>query len=86
MVTLFADMGFSTIADLLTYFLTVAGVLVLHFLLTYSVLVRFLANLNPVTFYKKVCAGDGLCVQHQFQQCYSAGDIGKCRTSARCKE
>ena len=53
MVTLFADMGFSTIADLLTYFLTVAGVLVLHFLLTYSVLVRFLANLNPVTFYKR---------------------------------
>ncbi len=53
MVTLFANMGFSTIADLLKYFLTVAGVLVLHFLLTYSALVRFLANLNPVTFYKK---------------------------------
>ncbi len=53
MITLFANMGFSTIADLLKYFLTVAGVLVLHFLLTYSLLIRFLANLNPVTFYKK---------------------------------
>ena len=32
--------------------MTVAGVLVLHFLLTYSVMVRFIANLNPISFYR----------------------------------
>ena len=52
MVTLFANMGFSAIADLLKYFLTVAGVLLLHFTLTYTLMVRFLANLNPITFYR----------------------------------
>ena len=52
MVTLFANMGFSTIADLIKYFLTVAGVLVLHFLLTYSLMVRFVAGLNPLVFYR----------------------------------
>lgn len=52
MVTLFANMGFSAIGDLLKYFMTVAGVLVLHCLLTYSAMVRFMANLNPITFYR----------------------------------
>lgn len=52
MVSLFSTMGFSAIADLVVYFMTVAGVLVLHFLLTYSMLVRFVANLNPITFYR----------------------------------
>lgn len=52
MVTLFANMGFSAIADLIRYFLTVVGVLLLHFLLTYSMMVRFMANLNPITFYR----------------------------------
>ncbi|MBT4160435.1 MAG: dicarboxylate/amino acid:cation symporter [Gammaproteobacteria bacterium] len=52
MLSLFANMGFSAIADLIRYFLTVAGVLVLHFLLTYSLMVRFIANLNPITFYR----------------------------------
>lgn len=52
MVTLFANMGFSAIADLIRYFLTVAGVLVLHFLLTYSLMVRFVANLSPIAFYR----------------------------------
>jgi len=52
MLSLFTNMGFSAIADLITYFLTVAGVLVLHFLLTYSLMVRFIANLNPIAFYR----------------------------------
>jgi len=53
MVTLFANMGFSAIADLLKYFLTVVLVLIIHFTFTYGFLLRFLANLNPVTFLKK---------------------------------
>ncbi len=52
MVSLFANMGFSAIADLIKYFFTVAGVLVLHFLLTYSMMVRFVAGLNPISFYR----------------------------------
>jgi len=53
MVTLFANMGFSAIADLLKYFLTVVLVLLLHFSGTFSLLIRFVANLNPIIFYKK---------------------------------
>ena len=53
MVTLFATMGLSAIADLIKYFLTVILVLFLHFSLTYSVLVRLLAGLNPITFYRR---------------------------------
>lgn len=52
MVSLFANMGFSAISDLIVYFLTVAGVLILHFVLTYTSLVRFVANLNPIAFYR----------------------------------
>lgn len=52
MITLFTNMGFAAIADLIKYFLTVAGVLVLHFLLTYSMMVRFVAGLSPVAFYR----------------------------------
>ncbi|MEE8233272.1 MAG: dicarboxylate/amino acid:cation symporter [Gammaproteobacteria bacterium] len=53
MVTLFANMGFSAIADLLKYFLTVVLVLLLHFTGTFSFLIRFVANLNPIIFYRK---------------------------------
>lgn len=52
MITLFANMGFAAIADLIKYFMTVAGVLILHFLLTYSMMVRFVANLSPIAFYR----------------------------------
>ena len=52
MLTLFSNMGFTAISDLIKYFLTVAGVLILHFLLTYSMMVRFVAGLNPIRFYK----------------------------------
>ena len=53
MVTLFANMGLGAIADLIKYFMTVVLVLLVHFSLTYGVLVRFLAGLNPFTFYKR---------------------------------
>jgi Na+/H+-dicarboxylate symporter len=53
MITLFANMGFSAIADLIKYFLTVVLVLIVHFIFTYGLLLRFLARLNPVTFIKK---------------------------------
>lgn len=51
MLTLFTNMGFGAIFDLAKYFFCVAGVLLLHFLLTYSTLVR-LAGLNPFAFYR----------------------------------
>lgn len=54
MITLFARMGFEAIADLLKYFLTVVAVLILHFLGTFSLLMRFVARLNPLTFYRKM--------------------------------
>ena len=53
MVTLFATMGLSAIADLIKYFLTVILVLFLHFSMTYSILIRVLAGLNPITFYRR---------------------------------
>ena len=53
MVTLFAKMGLGAIADLITYFMTVVLVLLVHFSLTYSALVRVLAGLNPFIFYKR---------------------------------
>lgn len=54
MITLFARMGFTAIADLIAYFLTVLFVLLLHFTLTYGLMIRFLARLNPVTLYRCV--------------------------------
>ncbi|MFT4799143.1 MAG: Na+/H+-dicarboxylate symporter [Candidatus Azotimanducaceae bacterium] len=54
LVSLFANMGFTAIADLFKYFITVAGVLALHFLLTYGSMVHFLARLNPVGFFKRL--------------------------------
>lgn len=53
LVSLFSNMGFAAIADLFKYFITVAGVLVLHYLLTYGSLVQLLAGLNPVGFFKR---------------------------------
>ena len=52
MTTVFANMGFGGIVDLAKYFFNVVLVLVLHFSLTYFLLLRFLAGLNPLRFYK----------------------------------
>jgi Na+/H+-dicarboxylate symporter len=54
LVSLFSNMGFAAIADLFKYFITVAGVLVLHFLLTYGSMVQLLARLNPIGFFKRL--------------------------------
>ncbi len=50
----FADEGFSAILPLGKYFLTVAFILVLHAVLTYSVFLKFIGNINPLQFFKKV--------------------------------
>ena len=52
MTTVFANMGFGGIFDLAKYFFNVVVVLVLHFALTYFLLLRILAGLNPFRFYK----------------------------------
>ncbi|MEX2366771.1 MAG: dicarboxylate/amino acid:cation symporter, partial [Pseudohongiellaceae bacterium] len=54
LISLFSNMGFTAIADLFKYFITVAGVLVLHFLVTYGLLIRFAARLNPWTFFRRM--------------------------------
>ena len=54
MVTLFANLGFTAIADLIKYFLCVVLVLMLHFIFTYGLLVKLLARLNPMTFFRKL--------------------------------
>ncbi len=53
MVTLFANMGFSAIADLIKYFMTVVVVLLIHFALTYSIAIRTLGGLPAFAFYRK---------------------------------
>jgi len=50
----FALQGFAAMAPLLKYFLLVLGVLVLHALVTYSSLLRLLAGLNPITFFRNM--------------------------------
>jgi Na+/H+-dicarboxylate symporter len=54
LVSLFSNMGFSTIADLIKYFLCVAGVLVLHLMLTYGSMIRILGRLSPIAFLKRM--------------------------------
>ncbi len=52
MITLFAEMGFSVIGNLLVYFVTVVLVLFLHFACTYPTLLKFLGRVSPVRFYQ----------------------------------
>ncbi len=54
LISLFSRMGFTAISELIVYFFTVVGVLLLHFVFTYGLTVRFLANLNPITFFKRM--------------------------------
>lgn len=51
---LFANLGYSAIADLLKYFLTVAVVLLLHGAFVYSLILFALTRLSPLTFFKNV--------------------------------
>lgn len=51
---LFAQEGFGLISQLLSYFCTVILVLLLHLVLTNSILLKLLANLNPIRFFNKM--------------------------------
>ena len=54
MAKLFSTMAFDTITKLITYFLLVLGVLLLHALVVYPLLLKSLSGLNPLTFMKKM--------------------------------
>ncbi len=54
MAKLFATVGFETIKSLISYFLLVLFVLLFHAGLTYPLLLRLFAGLNPITFFKKM--------------------------------
>ena len=54
MAKMFATFGFDTIRNLINYFLLVLFVLILHGTLTYSLMLKMLAGLNPLTFFKKM--------------------------------
>ena len=51
---LFAELGISLILDLLGYFATVIFVLFFQLFVSYSLLLKFVARLNPVQFFKKM--------------------------------
>lgn len=51
-----ANFGFDLLRSLIVYTLTVAAGLLLHAFGTYAILLRFLARLNPVKFYRRIAA------------------------------
>jgi Na+/H+-dicarboxylate symporter len=50
----FSEQALDAIAPLVRYFCVVLGVLLLHAFATYPALLRVLAGLNPLTFYRKM--------------------------------
>ena len=52
----FADQGLDVLMPLASYFLVVTGALALHVLLTYSILLRAIGGLSPLTFIRKMRA------------------------------
>ncbi len=50
----FASQGSETLITLMSYFLTVAFVLILHLIVTYSMLIKLFTKLNPLDFYKNI--------------------------------
>ncbi len=54
LAALFAEIGVDILGTLAWYFMTVAGVLILHAVLVYGSLVSVLARLNPILFLKKM--------------------------------
>ena len=54
MAKLFATVGFETIKSLISYFLLVLFVLLVHAGLTYPVLLKLFAGLSPAAFFKKM--------------------------------
>jgi Na+/H+-dicarboxylate symporter len=54
MAKLFATFGFDTIRSLISYFLLVIFVLIVHAAVTYPVMLKLLAGLSPFAFFKKM--------------------------------
>ena len=54
MTTLFVDLSLADFGSLIKYFFVVLGVLVVHALVTYPVILKVLTGLNPVIFIKKM--------------------------------
>jgi len=54
MAKLFTSLGLGAIVNLAEYFLVLAGTLLLHGLVTYSVMLKGFTGLSPITFLKKM--------------------------------
>ncbi|WP_117234674.1 dicarboxylate/amino acid:cation symporter [Vibrio maerlii] len=54
MAKLFTGLGLGAIVNLAEYFLVLAGTLLLHGLVTYSLMLKGFTGLNPITFLKKM--------------------------------
>ena len=54
MAKLFTGLGLSAIVNLAEYFLVLAGTLLLHGLVTYSLMLKGFTGLSPITFLKKM--------------------------------
>ena len=54
MAQLFTTLGLDAIVNLMEYFLVLAGTLLLHGLVTYSIMFKVFTGLNPLTFLKKM--------------------------------
>ena len=54
MAKLFTGLGLSAIFNLAEYFVVLAGTLLLHGLVTYSLMLKGLPGLNPITFLRKM--------------------------------
>jgi len=54
LTTQFSTLPFSAISNLLGYFLTVLGVLIVQLIVVYSLILYFSARLNPLTFIRKL--------------------------------
>ncbi|MEZ4872129.1 MAG: dicarboxylate/amino acid:cation symporter [Bdellovibrionales bacterium] len=49
----FAEKGIAEIADIASYFFVVLGVLIFHVFVTYMLIIKFVAHLSPITFFRK---------------------------------
>ncbi|MCJ8320928.1 MAG: dicarboxylate/amino acid:cation symporter [Colwellia sp.] len=56
MATLFTDLAWSTFGNLIVYFLVVLAALFTHAFITYPVILKLMAGLNPIIFLKKMRA------------------------------
>jgi Na+/H+-dicarboxylate symporter len=54
MAKLFTTLGFETIASLAKYFAVVMGVLLVHGVVSYGVILKLLSGLNPLIFFRKM--------------------------------